>query len=156
MQGDLNEVFNRLSMPEKIALKSSAFITKMSNNMRTETDKAPWKYPFYATYLATIATPLPFFGAGTVVIAATAGIIYAGLTPGSRRLRGELKEIFNNESLVKAHENCFVEKKDQNDKTFYKLNNKKLAASTTKKVWKDSTVATKRAVGAAINLFTFK
>lgn len=143
MSDDLKKAFNGLSGADKLTLKSNAFIKVMSTKMRTDTEKNPWTYPFYVAYMVTVATPLPFLGAGSVVLAGSAAWIYMGITPGARKLKGTLEQAFNTESLVHDYQNFIVPHPPPQDR--YKVDKTEITKATAKTVWADTKTASKKA-----------
>ena len=133
---DLKPVFNRLSGADRLKLRAAALSTAVSGVVRDDTKKDPWKFPFYAVYLAIVIIPIPLLGAQVVPLLLTVGWAKMGLTPWARWVHGRVKHCFNEEALVENHKE-FIEKTPGPPAGFC-VNGKALAKDTAKKTYADA------------------
>lgn len=143
MEPDLSSVFNRLAKADQLKLKGAAMSKAITGLVRDDTRDKPWRYPFYALYLLVVATPLPVWGASTLVIAATVAWAKWEMSPLAKELNRRLKESFNEAALVEEHKDYIVPHPDTSEK--YRVKNLALAWHTTKKACEDSWQATRYA-----------
>ena len=146
MDCDCGSVFNRLSKGDKVKLRGSALTKAITGFVRDDTEERPWLYPVYLTYMLTVATPLPFFGAGTVVIAGTAAWAKYGSSERAQDLNQRITESFNEAALVCAHKEVLEKDPDEPDQV--RLNNMGLIKHTAKAAANDTWKATKIAFGS--------
>lgn len=150
MDCECKSVFNSLSKADRVKLRGAALTKSITSLIRDDTKKRPWRYPFYAVYMITVATPLPFFGAGAALLAATAAWAKWELSPMAKELNQRIKESFNHAALVCAHKEAIVQDPENSEK--HQIKNMKLAWETTKRSASDTWQATKHAFNALKNL----
>jgi hypothetical protein len=110
MKQRLNEIFNGLSSGDRWALRAAAAMETITADFRDDTKNHPWKFPFYAAYLAAMLVPIPLLpGHGVLMAGLVIAYARAGLTPGARELKDRLREAFTAESLVREHRS-YIEK----------------------------------------------
>lgn len=138
--------FNKLSKSDKVKLQGAALTKAITGFVRDDTKDRPWLYPFYVTYIMTIATPLPFFGAGTVVVAGTAAWAKYGKSERAKELHGRITDSFNEASLYREHKDVIENDAEKSDRP--RVRNLGLIGHTAKAAAKDSWEATKIAYDA--------
>lgn len=140
MDLDCASVFNRLSMADRLKLRSAALTKALTGFARDDTATYPWRYPLYAAFIITVATPLPFPFASTILVAATLLWAKTSRSELAQRLNGRLRDSFNHAALVEEHK-AFI-KPDPEKTGSYRIRNLALAWDTTKKSFDDTRQAT--------------
>jgi hypothetical protein len=102
------DIFNSLSKADQLKLKGSTLSMAITDIVQKDTKRSPWKFPFYAAYLMFIATPLPFFGAGGAIMAATVLYISKSKGPWAKWANNELKQAFNECAMIDSHKDHVI------------------------------------------------
>lgn len=134
MEPQLTPVFNRMSGADRLKLRFAAFMVAATAVIRDDTRAHPWKFPFYATYLTFLITPLPIPFAGMVLMGATLGWAKLGLTPWARWLNGRLRDAFNEKAMIDTFK-PYIQPADAGR---FRVDNISLAKDATKTAWCNS------------------
>ena len=137
----LKEKFNGLSKADRAKLKSAALLKAMTGFIKDDTERSPWKYPFYATYLLFVVTPMP---GGVLLLAATGLWMRFSKSKMALETGERIKTAFNECNLIRDHEK-FVESDPKLQGHFRVRNNMALVVDTTKKALRDSVETTRHA-----------
>lgn len=150
MKCDCKSVFNRLSRYGRYSLKGAATAEAIVDFIEKDTKQHPWRFPFYAAYLAVLTTPLPFLGAATILAAATVAWAKFEIGPMAKRLNKHIKASFNEASLGCRYKDHI--KQDPYNKDRLQVKPLSLAWHSTKQGARSSYMAGKHAFAALKNL----
>ena len=150
MACNCKEDFNRLSKADRMKLQGAAVSKAITGFVRDDTEKNPWRYPFYAAYMLVVATPLPFFGAATLLIGATVLWARNSQSAYAQRINGRLKHAFNDHAKLLCDHREYLDDhpEEPGQKT---VRNGALAWHTSKTALNDTWESTKHAARAAKN-----
>lgn len=153
MKCDCRSVFNRLSKADRLKLKGAELTKAVTGFIRDDTKAHPGRFPFYATYLFLVATPLPVPGFSTVVLAGT--ILWARKSRSALalRLKGRLKDAFNDNAALVCRNKDYITANDNDPDIACKIRNGALAWETTRQAYRDTRIAASHACQALKNNF---
>jgi len=135
MVNKLTPVFNALSRPDRLQLKTATLMTAISGVARDETKQAPWKFPFYFLYIGFIALPLPIPGTNLIPIMGLLGWYSLGLTERARQSNQQIKAKFNHATMLEEHKSFIRE--DSAATGGFRVQTVPLAIGTNKTAWRD-------------------
>lgn len=150
MDNKLTPVFNALSMPDRLQLRTAAMVTALSGVACDETKQSPWKFPFYGLYIGFIALPIPVPGSNLIPIGLLLGWYGLGLTERARLSDRQIREKFNHVTMVETFKDFIRE--DPAVPGRFHVQTVSLAVGANKIVWRDM-VEAKRAFVKSVRDF---
>ena len=103
MTEPITPLFNQLSLVDRVTLKSASLFKAVTGIARDDSKAHPWRYPFYAGFLAFIMAPIPIPGANIIPILLFFGAARTRLTPWARMADDRLTTAFNSAAVMEAH-----------------------------------------------------
>jgi len=100
------KAFNSLSWKDKKFLQVYSAALSVSNFMREDTEKHPWRYPFYAAYMAVWLSPYPPM-ISTVMTLATMAFAATKISQYATRLNSDIKGAFNKSAIMQEFKDHF-------------------------------------------------
>lgn len=104
MKNDYSAVFNGLSGKGRVTLKTAATFDAITDFIREDTKRHPWRFPFYALYMSMLVIPVPLFGVPAAI--AGAAVLCARYEVGGvgKRLNTHLKQAFQEAVLAERYQ----------------------------------------------------
>jgi hypothetical protein len=143
---NLAAAFNSLSGIDKAKLKAAAVAGTLTDFIREDTKKHPWKFPLYAAYMATLVEPIP---TGGVLLFFSIASAYAASrlpNPWSRRLKQRLDASLDKQAVAEKLREFIVP--DPDKPQGWRVDNVKLAKSTLKQGLSDTRQSAESAYGS--------
>lgn len=138
--------FNKLSKADTLKLRGSALTKAVTGFVRDDTKERPWLYPIYMGYMVVIATPLPFLGAGAVVLAGTAAWAKYGTSDRAKNLQKRITDSYQKAALYREYQDVIEPHPEEAEKL--RVNGWRLIGHTAKTAANDGWEATKTAFRA--------
>lgn len=101
MDDDLTATFNRLSEADRAKLKAAAGVRAMTDFIREDGARHPWKTPFYAAYMACLVAPIPVVPQAAILLGVTLAWAKYSKSEMARDLRHHLAEAFTAADIMK-------------------------------------------------------